>query len=294
MQRRKPITLEPLGRAWFMMVLFHGLLGLGIWWGLTSMDWETADPAAPRVLASAEAKVETLDWRSPSDFRIEAGSNPVAEATEAASLPASEVEALSPTPEEDVDEESPIISGESPVPTVAESAAMVPRDLRAESEGSPAKLDRAANRFITLSRLTSDLAEPPSASVGARGGGGPVPTLMDIARMPQMSPYSAGTGQGDTSTALDEVDTAVQEAFLKNWVAPPVSKVDPEKRSAHLEVSIGKDGTVLGTLLSRPSGSSALDKSIDEAAEKVKKIPLTLPAGFGKPYYELQVNFQID
>ncbi len=283
MQRRSPspITLEPLGRAWLMVVLFHGLLGAGIWLGLTSINWETAVPSAPGEIGKQKAE-EVLDWQSPSLFRFEG-------------RPPDEAESEVPPTKPD----SPVVEAvkEEMVPTVAESADVMSTDLIGPSEASPgsAGSQRPANRFITLSRLTSDLAEPPSPRRSELRKN-PVPTLMDITKMngTQLYPSRAGTAGSDLSSGLDEVDAAVQEAFLRNWVAPPVGSVDPDRRSAHLEVSIAMDGTVLGTMLARPSGSDALDSSIYEAAEKVKKIPLSLPAGFGKPFYELQVNFQID
>lgn len=286
MQRRSPspITLEPLGRAWLMVVLFHGLLGAGIWLGLTSIHWETAVPSAPGEIGKQTAE-EVLDWQSPSLFRFEGWQPAKVE---------SEVPPTEPDPP------ATEVLKEEMVPTVAESADVMSTDLSGPSGPSEANAgsvgsQRPANRFITLSRLTSDLAEPPSPRRSELRKN-PVPTLMDITKMngTQLYPSRAGTAGSDLSSGLDEVDAAVQEAFLRNWVAPPVGSVDPDRRSAHLEVSIAMDGTVLGTMLARPSGSDALDSSIYEAAEKVKKIPLSLPAGFGKPFYELQVNFQID
>ncbi len=287
MHRRKPTTIEPIGETWFLVVLLHAAIAVAAWMGLTAIEWET--PAPSPSSESVQLSTEVLLWRSPSVFTSDIDKGSVVTSEVAEALPARKE--AKPEPVEKVLEMPPVAER---VPTVAESARMVPADFPSEDGNEGRQPKREANRFITLSRLTSDLAEPPAPFRSSTNAGRPVPTLLDVAKLNEIRPYNGQLGTlGDTSV-LDKVDAAVQKAFLENWMAPTVDKVDPEKRSAHLEVSIGKDGTVLGTLLSRPSGSEALDQSVESAAQKVTKIPLSLPAGFGRPFYELQVNFQID
>jgi hypothetical protein len=94
---------------------------------------------------------------------------------------------------------------------------------------------------------------------------------------------------------MSAVDEAVQKAYLKAWEAPSVqSSVPADKRNAALHISIGRDGTVLATTVHKTAGTAALDASLLQVAERVRKIPVSLPASYPKTRYDLQVNFQIE
>ena len=63
------------------------------------------------------------------------------------------------------------------------------------------------------------------------------------------------------------------------------------QREGRLNISIGKDGTILKAQMNKFSGSHVLDQSILEAAAKVKKISTTLPSNYSKDSYDLELNF---
>jgi outer membrane biosynthesis protein TonB len=270
-----------MGRAWFAVVVVHALMAVAVWYALVEFPsrWggEGLAPTAAEVTPS-----ESLVWQAPSDYlRLAESAAPIEEVEK--ELPAEPAAAAVPP---------------TPVPTVAEAATMSEAEVPPRESPVPKRDERPANRFIPLSRLTSDLAEPPSTLRSERPGT-PVPTLLDVARVSgptALTPRSGGSGIGGNTmrAGLDEVNAAVQEAFMRNWVAPDIRRVDPKRRTARLEVSLGRDGSILSTHLFEPSGSAPLDVSILEAAKKVKKIPVALPAGFPQPLYQLQVNFQID
>jgi len=123
------------------------------------------------------------------------------------------------------------------------------------------------------------------------------PTLLDIARLQTLrpTPPPSGTAPGGTvveeEVSMDAVDEAVNTAFLTNWVAPPIDAVPASQREARLNLSIGKDGTVLKAQMSKFSGSHVLDQSILEAAATVKKVSATLPSNFPNDSYDLELNF---
>lgn len=283
MQSRSRVVLEPMGKAWFSMVMVHVSIAAFAWYGLVNGP-RTEGAAAPGKSLPVASREEALVWRSPADFRKADG----------------RVGTEEKHPEESTDGESPEegdpVSAAMPkAPTVAESASMTATVPPPAADAPRKAADRPGNRFITLLRLTSDLAEPPGA-VRSVLPGGPVPILLDVARM-EARPVIPQAGQGGAASSqsgLDEVDAAVQEAFMQNWVAPSITDVDPSRRTARLEVTVGRDGSVVSTLLFQPSGSRPMDVSILEAAKKVQKIAVSLPAGFANSFYQLQVNFQID
>jgi len=90
---------------------------------------------------------------------------------------------------------------------------------------------------------------------------------------------------------LDPIDEVVNTAFLANWVAPPIENVPSGQREARLNLSIGKDGTIIKSQMTKFSHSHALDQSILEAVSKIKKISTTLPSNYSKDSYDLELNF---
>lgn len=154
----------------------------------------------------------------------------------------------------------------------------------------------SANRNITLRRMRSKPTTP-------MAGKSPAPpmantTLLDIARLNTLrppSPPKPGTAAPVDDTAnnagLDAVDDAMNTAFLAVWIAPPIDAVPAAQREARLNLSLGADGTVVRSQMSKFSGSHVLDQSILEAAANVKKIPVTLPENYTKDSYDVELNF---
>ena len=121
------------------------------------------------------------------------------------------------------------------------------------------------------------------------------PTLLDIARLNTLRTapvvVAPGVAQTDEEINLDAVDEALNAAFLTHWTAPPITVVPSAQREARLNISIGRDGTVLKSQMSKFSGSHDLDQSIIQAAAQVKKISVALPSNFSKESYGLELNF---
>jgi len=95
----------------------------------------------------------------------------------------------------------------------------------------------------------------------------------------------------DNITELDPVDESINTAFLGVWTAPPIDAVPLAQREARLNISVGRDGTILKSQMSKFSGSHVLDQSILEAAANVRKIFVTLPENYTKDSYDVELNF---
>jgi outer membrane biosynthesis protein TonB len=165
-----------------------------------------------------------------------------------------------------------------PKPVVAEMKAPTPPD-------EPKPITKPANdssRFVTVShpapkKVNKDM---PRAA-----------TLLDIAALDDTTSSASGTAKG---VRLDEVDRAIIQAFMREWVAPDASKLSLDQRTVSLDVRIGRDGTVLNFTLPRRSGSDDLDLSVLEAADRLGKIETKLPASYRRDVYEFQVNFHVE
>ena len=292
MKRKHPTTLEPISAAVFVIVSLHLAAVFGVWgW------WQNVQNSR------LAAKAKQLAWMNPADFKNDAPPPPPPPPTIAhrgrgqAAAAAPVVNPKAPPAE------PPKSAAEAPVqkatlvaaPPQQHAMEPVPNasapPLFAGTTATAAK--PSANRSITLRRavdkrvgnLPFDATVPPMTS----------PTLMDIARLnalrPGTMPPIKGANPPEEEVDFDPVDEVVNTAFLANWVAPPIESVPEGQREARLNLSIGKDGTVIKSQMTKFSGSHALDQSILEAASKVKKISTTLPSNYSKDSYDLELNF---
>jgi hypothetical protein len=145
---------------------------------------------------------------------------------------------------------------------------------------------QSANKYITLSVIL-----PPGSTPARPGSNKPVLNLLDIVNL------NANQRAEDTEAGgadMDPVDKALQQAILKAWIAPEIASVPPSQRRATMELAILRDGAIEDAAITVSSGSSLLDTSIRQAAERLKKISVRLPSNFPKERYKLRVNFQIE
>ena len=292
MKRKRPTTLEPISAAVFVIVSLHFAAVLGVWgW------WQNVQNSR------YAAKAKQLAWMNPADFKNEAPPRPPPPPPHP--VPRGRALAAAPAPAPKAPPaEPPQSAAEAPVQK-ATLVAAPPQQHAMEpvpnATATPlfagtaaAGTKPAANRSITLRRavdkragnLPFDATVPPMTS----------PTLMDIARLNALRPGTIpppnkGAQPPEEEVDLDPVDEVVNTAFLANWVAPPIESVPEGQREARLNLSIGKDGTVIKSQMTKFSGSHALDQSILEAASKVKKISTTLPSNYSKDSYDLELNF---
>ncbi len=285
MNRKRPTTLEPISAAVFVIVSLHLAAVFGVWWW-----WQSIGNA------QREARASQLAWMNPGDFKSTTpppSAMPRSKTTVASSKTGPKPPAPPPkAPAEPPVQKATLIAA----PTQQHQMEPVPNPttapLFAGAAGPASK--PSANRSITLRRA-------PEKRTGATLFGAPVPpmtspTLMDIARLntlrPSAMPPPESVGKTtDQEVELDAVDEAVNSAFLAGWIAPPIESVPDGQREARMNISIGKDGTVLKAQMNKFSGSHVLDQSILEASAKVKKISTTLPSNYSKDSYDLELNF---
>jgi len=287
MKRLRPTTLEPLAPALLVVLAAHAVLVLLVVWGWQEMRRSKADTG--------------LVWLNPADFR-----DPVAAAAPPkAVLIRPPVAAVKKTPPAKTKPPAP--SPEAPVAKATLVAAPPQQAMPAPVEGTPLFAGAAvpkptANRSITLRRvipkpkpaISAEIQVPAPPLTGA--------TLADMARLNQLRPSTLPTpapkpiednNELPPGVNMDAVDNAVNAAFLAAWTAPPLDAVPVNQRSATLTLSVGRDGRVYDSQMSRPSGSHPLDDSILAAVGKVTRIDTTLPSQFPKQSYDLELTFNI-
>lgn len=294
MNRKRPTTLEPISAAAIVIVSLHLAAIFGVWsW------WQNVHTQRRNAMAA------NLEWMKPSDFKNLAPPPAVPRAIKVASAPKAAKKALQVPVPVPVPAPTPKAAAADAPVQKATLVAAPPQQHQMEPVpnttgaplfgGTPAQqVKPSANRSITLRRAPEK--RPGSATFGAPVPPITSPTLYDIARLNTMRPSAIPLPNPDAAPAqeqvnLDAVDEAVNTAFLANWVAPPIDSVPDGQREGRLNISIGKDGTVLKAQMSKFSGSHVLDQSILEAAAKVKNISATLPSNFPNDSYDLEMNF---
>lgn len=284
MKRNRPKTLEPISGSIFLIVFLHLAAAAGAWWW-----WREGRQQARK------AEESRLAWMHPSDFRsglataLPASPRPLAEEPNSVVKAAAAGEAKSDEPVQ----KAMLVAAPPEQQSLDTVANATGTPLFAPAIPAPKP---SANRNITLRRVHE---KPPPGSMRIRSPAPPMssPTLLDIARLntlrpsPPIPPPGSAVAPEEEDTNLDAVDEAVNAAFLAGWVAPPLDSVPAAQREARLNISIGKDGTILKAQMSKFSGSHVLDQSIIETASRVKKISAALPSNFTKDSYDLELNF---
>jgi hypothetical protein len=243
---------------------------------------------------------DLLVWMNPADFHNNVANVPIIPVPP----PAPVVAAVTPAPRPKKAATPPPVVEAPPKATLIAPPPMAPQPESLTSTplfAGAAKPRQQASRNITLRR-----ARPaaPANATATKPVDSTVPpmtsaSLLDLARLgtlrpPEPAPAApAPVDDLPPSLNLDTVDNAVNAAFHAAWTAPALDAVPAHQRSAELTISIGRDGRVIRSQMTKPSGSHALDTSILDAAARTREIGVTLPSQFPKESYDLELNFLI-
>ena len=269
------IRLEPLTTPILVVALAHAaVIGLA-WYCVPMMQRPRSESAAAMPQQWLAPKVFLSLNVAPAPVTRVAASIENPELTTASAPPPP---SATPTLPPVVDQEMEKIGAESSKTVVTEPAASAPATVPTAAAPEP---KRDTSKYISLTRLTPEGAAAATPSKPYN----PVPTLLDIA--------ADRKATGKKESALDAVDAAIQTALLKSWNPPPVNLVPLGRRSVIVELSVARDGTLEDAVICKV-GAPALNVSIAQLLESVKKVPVKLPSSFKKSSYHVQVNFQIE
>lgn len=288
MKPMRPATLEPLAPSALLVLAVHALLVALVVWG-----WQETH----RAKSSG-----TLVWMNPADFHNPQAGTEIPKTVLVKPPVVAAKKTIVPAPPK----ATPKPAAEAPVAKATLVAAPPQQAMPVPVEGTPlfagaAAPKPSANRAITLRRAVPKAKPAISAEIQVTAPPLAGATLADMARLSRLRPGlpSLPPPPAEETEALppglnmDAVDNAVNAAFHAAWTAPPLDAVPANQRSARLTVSIGKDGKIISSQMTQPSGSHALDDSILAAVAKVPSIPATLPSQFPKASYDLELTFNI-
>lgn len=247
---------------------------------IAAVSAEAEDDNLPKAIAIDPAKAAEIMAKARAAEAAAASQPAPAPAVEPKPAPPPESK---PTPKPEPPKPQPKIV-QAPAPKVESPSA--PREMRAptppdEPKAPETKPSNESSRFVTVSHPERKKSNKPMPQVA---------TLLDAALFENES-AGAGSAKG---VRLEEVDRAIIQAFMREWVAPDATKLGLDQRTVSLDVRIARDGQLLNYALPRRSGSDELDLSVLEAADRLGKIDTKLPASYRRDVYEFQVNFHVE
>jgi len=131
----------------------------------------------------------------------------------------------------------------------------------------------------------------------------PGPSVSDIKnRLSSKIPGEAGGGGGDGSGNAGRPDgiaddfswyrALIKQSIQSAWKKPPIPA--GEKIYTEVEIKISKSGAVTFLQISRPSGDSAMDTSVEQAVRSTPRLAKPLPNGLGSPDYTVIIQFKLE
>ena len=310
---RKRTSIEPVGRFAVLVIAVHLVLGAGLWWWLRSApEAEPVKPSAAIVWSSpsevaaqvtppvVELPVVAVAPTPPAPMPVveEEPSAPKAiaidlnkalelmakaEAAEAVKAAAASTPPPAPEPAKPAGSEAAMKTTPVPLPTAEPEPPPLPKPdpkpVMASTEPEPPPLPATnGSRFITISHPKQAKARADQQSV----------TLLDFASL------DAGATGALSADRVEPVDRATKTAFNQLWSPPDPATLSADHRDVSLNLTLNREGRILKYKLAKNSGSSELDISVIDAADRLNKIEAVLPADYPHEEYEFTVNFHVE
>ncbi len=319
------ISLQPIRRFALLAVAAHVLVIGLLWWWLSHTGTTTQKPAASESLTwLSPADFSTSPALEPTAAQVKPAPSPTPPPVAAKSKPEP---APQPKPAPDnniksmlavvstapaVPQPAPALPPPPSVPSLPKAIAIDPAQaialMKAQEEeqakksapSAPSAPEPAAAPQPAVAKSDPPAApdaaksEPPAAPPKSQ----PPPVIpsapvSEVSRFITVSSRSPA-GAGDKSVRLEEVDRAIRDAFMIQWMPPKTQGLNINQRTAHMNMTVDRAGHVLGFTIVKLSGSEAFDHSLREAANRLETIPATLPDSYRPDQYEFQLHFHVE
>jgi len=205
-----------------------------------------------------------------------------------------------PTPEEPkIETPTPPEPKPEPVPTPKPEPLPQPEPKPTPAPKHQVKVSTAKKKVSVSTSPAS--TESKSTSTRSREPAGP--SASDIkSRLASKIPGEAGGGGGDGAGNAGRPDgvaddfswyrALIKQSIQSAWKKPPIPA--GEKIYTEVEIKISEFGAVTFLRISRPSGDSAMDTSVEQAVRSTPRLAKPLPAGLGSPDYTVIIQFKLE
>ena len=295
--------MNPRGRPFrrTVLIVFGIHVGLLLLFGLPMAQCHKSKPIQP---------VEIIDLGSlrpgpglPSPTSSPAPATPTQPASE---IPKQESKIKNPPPqptpiptEPNIETPTPPEPKPEPVPTPKPEPLPQPEPKPTPAPKHQVKVSTAKKKVPVSTSPAS--TESKSTSTQSREPAGP--SASDIkSRLASKIPAEPGGGGGDGSGNAGRPDgvaddfswyrALIKQSIQSAWKKPPIPA--GEKIYTEVEIKISEAGAVTFLRISRPSGDSAMDTSVEQAVRSTPRLAKPLPAGLGSPDYTVIIQFKLE
>ena len=205
-----------------------------------------------------------------------------------------------PTPAEPkIETPTPPEPEPEPVPTPKPEPLPQPEPKPTPAPKHQVKVSTAKKKVSVSTSPAS--TESKSTSTQSREPAGP--SASDIkSRLASKIPAEPGGGGGDGSGNAGRPDgvaddfswyrALIKQSIQSAWKKPPIPA--GEKIYTEVEIKISGSGAVTFLRISRPSGDSAMDTSVEQAVRSTPRLAKPLPTGLGSPDYTVIIQFKLE
>jgi TonB family protein len=205
-----------------------------------------------------------------------------------------------PTPAEPkIETPTPPEPKPEPVPTPKPEPLPQPEPKPTAAPKHQVKVSTAKKKVSVSTSPAS--TESKSASTQSHEVAGP--SASDIkSRLASKIPAEPGGGGGEGSGNAGRPDgvaddfswyrALIKQSIQSAWKKPPIPA--GEKIYTEVEIKISESGAVTFLRISRPSGDSAMDTSVEQAVRSTPRLAKPLPAGLGSPDYTVIIQFKLE
>jgi TonB family protein len=211
---------------------------------------------------------------------------------------------VAPEPEP-VEETKPIQKPEpEPEPVQKPEPAPTPK---VKPEPTPIPVPPKAKHQVKVStakkKVSVSSPNQESKTTSQKSSEPPGPSASDIKnRLSSKIPAESGGGGGDGSGNAGRPDgvaddfswyrALIKQSIQSAWKKPPIPA--GEKIYTEVEIKISESGAVTFLRISRPSGDSAMDTSVEQAVRSTPRLAKPLPTGLGSPDYTVTIQFKLE
>jgi len=294
--------VNPRGRPFrrTVLIVFGIHVGLLLFFGLPMAQCHKSKPIQPVEIIDLGSLRPGPGLPSPTSSPVPATpsqptseiKNPKSEKTVAPEL--APIEETKPTPEPEPEPEPVQKPEPTPTPEVKPEPTPIPVPPKAKHQVkvSTAKKKVSVSSPNQESKTTSQKSSEP-----------PGPSVSDIKnRLSSKIPAEPSGGGGDGSGNAGRPDgvaddfswyrALIKQSIQSAWKKPPIPA--GEKIYTEVEIKISESGTVTFLRISRPSGDSAMDTSVEQAVRSTPRLAKPLPSGLGSPDYTVIIQFKLE
>lgn len=295
--------MNPRGRPFrrTVLIVFGIHVGLLFLFGLPMAQCHKSKPIQP---------VEIIDLGSlrpgpglPSPTSSPAPATPTQPASE---IPKQESKIQNPPPQPSPTPAEPKIETLTPPEPKPEPVSTPKPEPLPQPEPKPTPAPKHQVKVSTARKKVSVSTSPASTeskstSTQSREPAGP--SASDIkSRLASKIPGEAGGGGGDGAGNAGRPDgvaddfswyrALIKQSIQSAWKKPPIPA--GEKIYTEVEIKISESGAVTFIRISRPSGDSAMDTSVEQAVRSTPRLAKPLPQGLGSPDYIVIIQFKLE